>query len=267
MVNLVWGMGLGSLRPVLDDKSRFHDFDLRKYIGKDRPFFGNLGIAQIEKALEEKSSFKIHDLISKLDADGLVIHVNPLQEYLQPEGDRFKRPPIETIEEFLEQVNYQIIVKEVGQGMGKRSLKALLQLPIDALELAAFGGTNFSKLELLRSDEISREVLQDFIFVGHSASEMISEINLILSQGRSKCDQFILSGGIESLLDGFYLGKQCQGKSIIGMASRFLKYARKGESQLSDFIKSAKKKLGTCQINIKLEKRSKIETSIRIFKN
>src|SRR5690606_18585640 len=118
------------------------DFDWRQTIGSELPFYANLGIAQIEVLLEERAIERVHALVERLGADGLIIHVNPLQEWFQPEGDRLRVSPLETIQRFLEIAPYPVIVKEVGQGMGPASLRALLTLPLAAVEFGAFGGTN-----------------------------------------------------------------------------------------------------------------------------
>jgi isopentenyl-diphosphate delta-isomerase len=116
----------------------------------DQPLYINLGIAQIEQLLNNNDSVRIKELINKLDADGLIIHVNPMQEWLQPEGDRFRQSPIDTIKRVIDIADFKIIVKEVGQGMGPASLKSLLALPLEAIDFAANGGTNFALLEILR---------------------------------------------------------------------------------------------------------------------
>lgn len=232
------GMGLGSCRPLLDNLKRLHDFDVRKIIGDDLPLYANLGIAQVEKLLEENRYDDIQELITTLHADGLIIHVNPLQEWLQPEGDRIKKPPLETIQQFLTKKSSQVIVKEVGQGMGHESLSALLSLPIDAIELAAHGGTNFSKLELLRSDQQHRDDYSPISRIGHTVGEMISSINTILEEKKSgiQCRQIIISGGIKDFLDGYYWMKKLNLSSVYGQASVFLKYARESQEDLDGFI-------------------------------
>ncbi|MCB0573814.1 MAG: isopentenyl-diphosphate delta-isomerase, partial [Saprospiraceae bacterium] len=114
-------------------------------------------------------------------ADGLIVHVNPLQEAMQPEGDLFKRPPLDTLRELLEIPELKVIVKEVGQGFGPESLRALLQLPLEAVEFAAAGGTNFAKLELLRSDPEKQMIFEKIAAVGHSAAEMTGWLNAALA--------------------------------------------------------------------------------------
>ena len=142
------GMGLGSCRKILFDKTHWEDFDFRDEIG-DQPFWANLGIAQVEELLTSKNIQAVIDLVGELRADGLIVHVNPLQEWFQPEGNRLKQSPLQTIKELLERIQVKIIVKEVGQGFGPESLRQLLALPIEAIEFGAYGGTNFSKLEML----------------------------------------------------------------------------------------------------------------------
>ncbi len=172
------GMGLGSCRIIMDDDTYFEDFNMRPIIGDDYPLYANLGVAQVEELLAEGQPERMQKLIDKLKADGLVIHVNPLQEFCQPEGDRFEKPPVETMQELLELADYPVIVKEVGQGMGPESLKALLKLPIEAIEFAAYGGTNFTLVELLRSESVPREFYRPIAYVGHTASEMVDSIKL-----------------------------------------------------------------------------------------
>jgi len=133
-------------------------------------------------------------MIDKLSADGLIIHVNPLQEWLQPEGDRFEYAPLETITRFLDNFQLPVIVKEVGQGMGYQSLKALFQLPLAAIDFAANGGTNFAKVELLRSKETKQLIYGQLAHVGHSAAEMTDISNRILNELGEKalCKQVII---------------------------------------------------------------------------
>ena len=148
-----FGMGLGSCRSLLYSDERLDDFDMRDIIGSEAPLFTNLGIAQIESCIENNEIDRIASIIQKLRADGLIVHVNPLQEWMQPEGDRFKHSPLETIKALISELDTKVIVKEVGQGMGPESLRELLTLPIQAIEFAAQGGTNFTQLELLRRED------------------------------------------------------------------------------------------------------------------
>jgi isopentenyl-diphosphate delta-isomerase len=233
-----FGMGLGSCRSLLTDDAFLPDFDVRGLIGDNLPLYANLGIAQIEKLIDKKQINLIVNLIDKLRADGLIVHVNPMQEWLQPEGDRFKNPPLDTLKRLIELIpDLKIIVKEVGQGMGPESLRAVLKLPIMALDFAAAGGTSFSMLELLRSEKTYLEAYKPLASIGHSAEEMVGFVNQILKEENDLlCKEIIISGGIQSFVDGHYLINKINTTAIYGQASAFLKHARGNYDELQRFI-------------------------------
>lgn len=232
------GMGLGSCRSLLYSDEYLQDFNVRPLIGDDLPLYANLGIAQLEQLIDNKEYYVITNLIDKLQADGLIVHVNPFQEWLQPEGDRFKYAPIETIGYLLEKLDIKIIVKEVGQGMGYESLKALFQMPIEAIDFAANGGTNFAKLELLRSDEAKQLIYGQLANVGHSAEDMVHISNSILEELGDKAlvNQVIISGGVRTFLDGYYLTNKLNANCVYGQASAFLKHARGTYEELYEYV-------------------------------
>lgn len=234
------GMGLGSCRSILKSNDRLEDFDVRRFIGPEFPLFANLGIAQLEEVMEHKQWPLVKELVKKLEADGLIIHVNPFQEWLQPEGDRFKYAPINVIEAAVQVLDFPIIVKEVGQGIGLESLKALLAMPLAAIDFAANGGTNFSKLELFRGNEMQKELYQSLALVGHSASEMVEWTNELASSQNLKlsCNQLIISGGVKTFLDGYYLIEKSTIPAIYGQASSFLKHARGSYEELQAFVQA-----------------------------
>jgi len=231
------GMGLGSCRILLEDKSCFDDFNVRDILGPDQPLYANIGIVQLEEMLEEGHVERLEELVHSLRADGLIIHVNPIQEWLQHEGQILKHPPIESIEQLLSQTKVKIIVKEVGQGMGPASISRLLKLPLEAIELAAFGGTNFAKVELARGIPKNQERYEPLTFVGHHALDMVESINKYISSGEPLgCNQLIISGGIRSFLDGYYFISKSQLPSIYGQASKLLHYAMEDYQSLESYL-------------------------------
>ena len=230
------GMGLGSCRKLLFDDTEWADFDWRDTIGNDRPFYANLGIAQVEQLIEKGQERAMEDLLGRLRADGLIIHVNPLQEWLQPEGDRIKRAPIDTVKQVLANCKFPVIVKEVGQGIGTESLRRLLKLPLAAIEFAAYGGTNFSKLELARNEE-RKETLEPFIRIGQTPLQMVQDVNeLVASENDLRCTQLIISGGIKNALDGYFYTGLSRLPSVFGMASAVLQPAAESYEALKEFI-------------------------------
>ena len=248
------GMGLGSCRILLEDPKHLTDFDVRDILGDESPFYANLGIAQLERMLRDGSEERICEMVDKLHADGIIIHINPLQEAFQPEGDLLNRPPIENIQEFVEKTHLRVIVKEVGQGMGPASLEALLQLPLQAIEFGALGGTNFTKLELTRHSVGTQSIYNIFGTVGHTAEEMTLLVNEIAARlDNIQCHELIISGGISNALDGYYLTQTSTLKSVFGMGSAFLEHAMDDYEALHNFAEKIKKSLALagCYLRIK----------------
>jgi len=231
------GMGLGSCRMLLSEETYFQDFDVRSIIGDENPLFANLGIAQIEELIEKKETDQLRRLIDQLKADGLIIHVNPLQEWVQPEGNIIHHPPVETIEKLLELIDFKLIVKEVGQGFGPQSIRRLLQLPLTAIDFGAFGGTNFSKVEIQRNPILKHELHQPFVYVGVTAEEMVNLVNNMVQNGADfACNQLIISGGIHNYLDGYYLTQKSVIPAIYAQGSAFLKYSQGEYADLQQFV-------------------------------
>jgi len=237
------GMGLGSCRSLLLSNDRLKDFDVKNLVG-DQPLYANLGIAQIEQLYKADKLPLIKELLKKLTADGLIIHINPLQEWMQPEGDRYFMNPIELIKILIQEITPHIIVKEVGQGMGPMSLLELMMLPIDAVDFGASGGTNFALLELLR-DKDKTSLHESLVYVGHSADEMVDFVNYIVEKQENKiqCKNIIISGGVKTYLDGYYLINKIKTNAVYGQASSFLKYAMDNYETLQEYIEEQRKGL------------------------
>ncbi len=109
-----------------------------------------------------------------------------MQEWFQPEGDILNAPPLDTIQRFLDQFAHPVIVKEVGQGMGPESLRELLQLPLQAIEFAAFGGTNFAKVELLRDrKQAGQAFFEPLSMIGEDVYSMLDYVNDIVAKEAS----------------------------------------------------------------------------------
>lgn len=247
------GMGLGSCRALLHSDEVLPDFAVKPLM-QGQPLFANLGIAQLEQLIERRELYRIDVLLNKLDANGLIIHVNPMQEWLQPEGDRFSQPPLQTIDAVIEHLKMPVIVKEVGQGIGPAGLRELLQRPLAAIDFAAAGGTNFAKLELLRDTEAKQLIYGELAQVGHSASEMVDFVNqaLIDLGEKVKCPAVIISGGVQNFLDGYYLINKLQMPAVYGQASGLLKHAQGEYEPLRTYIAAQIEGLELAQVFLKV---------------
>lgn len=249
-----FGMGLGSCRVILNDDKHLADFDMRDIIGDDLPFYANLGICQVEQLIDEGNTAKITELLKRLRADGLIVHVNPIQEWIQPEGDRIKHPPIDTIKRLLDLVHAPVIVKEVGQGMGPDSLFELLHLPLAAIEFAAYGGTNFAEIERLRDASANSQLIEPLSKIGMDAYQMLDLTNSIVSQEKDiQCKQLIISGGIKTFLDGYYLVEKSKLPAVYGQASSFLRFAKENYDELQMFVSAQIKGLEMASAYLKIK--------------
>ncbi|MEC7275751.1 MAG: isopentenyl-diphosphate delta-isomerase [Bdellovibrionota bacterium] len=238
------GLGLGSCRPLLESEEYFEDFNLRPLMGDKGVLFANFGVAQLEEELKRDELKKVFSLCERLHVDGFFIHINPLQEWYQPEGDRWYRSPLELIKDIqsLKPSHLALGVKEVGQGFGPESMRSLIELEPEVIEFGAFGGTNFSVLEELRTKKANKNEeltkTSELCFVGHTASEMVSNVNQILNDRGSNQTHttFIISGGIRSFLEGHFLVENCEGQACYGMAKPFLEAASGGDEKVRRFV-------------------------------
>lgn len=232
------GMGLGSCRPLLTKSDSFEDFNVRKIIGKALPLVANIGQGQIEELIRDNEMNRLNDLISSLDADGLIFHINPMQEWFQPEGDRFEKTPLEIIQLLLEELNCPLIVKEVGQGFGPKSMLALCKLPLAGIEFGAFGGTNFSYLETLRTQNNEQEN-DPLCYVGHTAEEMVNMVNHYIESSElssKELPMMIISGGIRNYLHAHQLMKMSKFNTMYAQAGKLLFAAEKSKIDLQKYI-------------------------------
>ncbi|WP_321310187.1 isopentenyl-diphosphate delta-isomerase [Marinifilum fragile] len=248
------GMGLGSCRLLLENDAYLADFDVRHIMGSELPLYANLGICQLEELIRKNELSKISNLVAKLKADGIIIHVNPMQEWLQPEGDLILRSPIDSIKDLLKYADYPVIVKEVGQGFGPDSLNQLMQLPLQAIEFGAFGGTNFAKIEMMRNPDNQIQLYDPLTKIGHTADQMLEWTNAIVESNKDiKCKELIISGGIHSFIDGYFLTEKSKLPAIYGQASELLKYAKDSYSDLQSYIQSQVKGLKIAKAFLRLK--------------
>lgn len=185
-------IGVGSQRQVLEDKSLHSTYKVvRKKAGKI-PVFGNIGAAQIAKSKNVVDEMKL--LIDLVEADAMVVHINPLQELLQPEGEPNFNGFIKNLEKICSRIDSPIIVKEVGAGIGKSAAKKLLDAGVKGIDVAGAGGTSWAAIELKRK-KIEDEYFSEW---GLPTSYCIRNVKEL-----KKDYKFILisSGGINNGVD------------------------------------------------------------------
>jgi isopentenyl-diphosphate delta-isomerase len=211
-------MGLGSGRALLESPHTLESFDVRDD-APDILLFANLGAVQLNKGYDAVACTR---LVEMLRADALVLHLNPLQEALQPEGDTNFRGLIGRIAAVCADVKFPIVVKEVGWGIGPTDVRALFDAGAAAVDVAGAGGTSWSEVERYRISEPWRaRVAAAFADWGIPSAKALVEARSA-APGRL----LIASGGLRSGVD---VAKAIAlGADLAGIAGPFVRAADQG---------------------------------------
>jgi isopentenyl-diphosphate Delta-isomerase len=179
-------IGVGSQRQALENKEHYSSYKVVRKNAGSVPVIGNIGAAQIAKSKKVVDDVKF--LIDLIEADAMYIHLNPLQELLQKEGEPDFSGLIKNIEKLTSKINIPFMVKEVGSGINESSAKIFLDAGIKGIDVAGAGGTSWAAVELFRNNNFS-----EFRDWGMPTSYCIRTVNRL-----RKNYNFILisSGGI-----------------------------------------------------------------------
>lgn len=207
-----WAMGVGSQRrQLLDDNAEVEWLRLRD-LAPDVMLFGNIGLAQIINT----PVAKIQQLASSIQAAGMIVHLNPLQECLQPEGTPNFRGGEAALNELAKQLNVPVIVKETGCGFSQKTLARLMQYPLGAIDISGLGGTHWGRIEGQRAtDEKTKTAADTFKNWGVTT---VQSMTYALAQAPA-CEIWA-SGGVRSGLDAAKLF--ALGANMVGLAKPML---------------------------------------------
>lgn len=144
-----WAMGVGSQRRELtDDYAAFDWTELRQEF-QEVNLFSNIGISQIINTPIEK----IKKLVSAINAQALIVHCNPLQECIQPEGTPSFKGALNALSVLADNIDVPIVVKETGCGFSVDTLLKLNEINIQAVDVSGSGGTHWGRIEGQRSTD------------------------------------------------------------------------------------------------------------------
>ncbi len=187
------GMGLGSMRAALEDSQALVTFQVRRY-APDILLLANLGAVQLNYGYGPDECRRLVDLV---EADGLFLHLNPLQEALQPEGDTRFKEIVQRIAAVCRALEVPVIVKEVGWGLSARAATMLVEAGVAALDVAGAGGTSWSQVEMHRAQDTGqREVAAAFRDWGIPTAQAIQEARRVAPD-----IPLIASGGLRTGVD------------------------------------------------------------------
>lgn len=218
-----WAMGVGSQRRELTDKLAALEWESLRREFPDVSLFSNLGIAQ----LINTPVSAVQGLIDALRAEALIIHCNPLQECMQPEGTTQFKGSWQALETVIKAVDVPVIVKETGCGFSKNTLARLNNLGVAAVDVSGAGGTHWGRIEGHRSvaDSIQHQAAQTFRNWGIDTIQSVRNAHAI--QPRF---EIWGSGGVRHGLDAAKL--LALGVSTVGFAKPMLEAAMESCEQI-----------------------------------
>lgn len=218
-----WLMGVGSQRRQLFDSEAAQEWQAIRAEFPTVKLLGNIGISQLIQA----PLAQIEAMVDSLQAIGMIIHTNPLQECLQPEGTPQFKGALRAIENLSQHLSVPVIIKETGCGFSMKTLSRLNDCGVTAVDISGLGGTHWGRIEGARaeSDTIRSNAAQTFKNWGiHTVDALLNAIDC-----RPRFEIWA-SGGVRSGLDAAKL--LAVGAKMIGIAQPLLEAAMQGEQSL-----------------------------------
>ena len=232
-------MGLGSQRVALEHPETAATFKVRKF-APDILLLANLGAIQLNYGYHIEHCIKAVEMV---EADALILHLNALQEAVQPEGDTRFSGLINKIEAICKSLPVPVIAKEVGWGFSTKAARMLAEAGVAAIDVAGAGGTSWSQVEMHRAQNDRQARLAGaFTDWGIPTAEAIQNV-------RSASPNLVIfaSGGLRSGTD---IAKCIAlGAKLGGMASPFLKSADKSPEETIQTIQEVRRELQVCMFS------------------
>ena len=183
-------IGVGSQRAAVEDPSLVDTFKIVRDRAPSVPVIANIGATHVDAASEA---------VSMIDADILAVHLNPLQEAIQPEGDCNSEGVVDSIAEIIDSVDIPVIVKETGAGISPEVARTLEEIGVDGVDIGGVGGTSWAAVEYFRAlkdeDDIKAQLGLEFWDWG-----LPTALSVIMVLDATELD-VIATGGIRTGLD------------------------------------------------------------------
>ena len=229
-------LAVGSQRIAIEDPSQAGSFHLRA-IAPDILLFSNLGAIQL---MQGYTADEYKRAVDMLEADALILHLNPLQEALQSKGDHNFSGLVNKIEQLCKTLPIPVIVKEVGWGISTRTVTLLMDIGIAGIDVAGAGGTSWSQVESYRlKDPFDAQTARNFLSWGINTVDSIRNVTKIAPEML-----VFASGGLRNGID--IVKCLCLGAKLGGMANNLLKAASEGEDILLQVINNLFREVNIC---------------------
>jgi len=227
-------MGVGSQRAALEHPEQTPTFSIARKVAPNILLFANLGAVQLNYGYGIDQCQRAVDMI---EADALILHLNPVQEAVQDAGDTNFAGLAKKIEDVCRKIKVPIIAKEVGWGFSDKTAKLLANCGVSAIDVAGAGGTSWSQVEMHRApDDFTRQLAATFVGWGIPTAESILNVK------KAVPDMTVFaSGGIK---DGLDIAKCIAlGATLGGMAGQFLKAAAVSTEKVLEMLKLSKRQI------------------------
>lgn len=219
-------MGVGSQRVAVENPQLASTFAMRSH-APDILLLANLGAVQLNDGYGLEECLQV---VTLLEADALILHLNPLQECVQTSGDTNFRGLLTKIADLCQKLPVPVIVKEVGNGISAVMARRLIEAGVAAIDVAGAGGTSWAKVESERAqDARQRRLGQVFADWGIPTAECITAIRAISPEV-----PLIASGGLRNGLEA--AKAIALGADLVGMAWPFLQAAHESEAALYELV-------------------------------
>ncbi len=213
-------VGVGSQRKGLEDPSQVHTFQIRDR-ASTVPILANLGAVQLNYGY---GIDQCRAAVEMIEADALVLHLNPLQEAIQPEGQTNFKNLLSKIGDVARELEVPVIAKEVGSGIAGTTARALKEQGVTHVDTAGVGGTSWALIEGRRADDA--DLGERFGAWGLATPESIRQVAAVGGL------TVIGSGGLRSGIDA--AKALALGAHVTGMAYPFLQAATESADTVED---------------------------------
>ncbi len=209
-------MGVGSQRAAIEANHLAETYQVRR-VAPRLLLFANIGAVQFNYGYGVEECRRAVEMI---EADALFLHLNPLQEAVQAEGDRNWKGLYTKIEAVVRSLSVPVVVKEVGNGIGASVARRLVDIGVQGIDVAGAGGTSWSEVEAHRQpDPLRRQIAHTFATWGIPTSVALQEVRAAIPE----TIPVFASGGIRTGVD---IAKAIAlGATVVGSAAPLLKEA------------------------------------------
>lgn len=209
------GMGLGSQRVTFESPESLSSFQVRRF-APDIALFSNLGAVQLNKGFDLSHCLQA---VEQVEADGLYLHLNPLQEAIQDGGDTEFGGLLAQIQQICEHLPYPVWVKECGNGLSGTIAHELVAAGVQGLDISGLGGTSWAWIEAQRNpNPQARRLGETFAHWGISTPRALQDC-----RAAAPSSLIIASGGIRTGLDAALA--IAMGADLVSLAQPLLKAA------------------------------------------